>query len=119
MDKKSVPAHVAIIMDGNGRWAKSKGMPRTIGHAKGAQNLEDMLYIADELGIKYLTVYAFSTENWKRSEDEVLALMNLFRQYLIDRNYDRNICGFRMVDSFHGLRHNTVIRCYDQDRDIC
>ena len=76
------PTHVAIIMDGNGRWAKAKGMPRTLGHAKGAQNLEDMLYIADELGIKYLTVYAFSTENWKRSEDEVMALMNLFRQYL-------------------------------------
>ena len=82
MDAKNVPAHVAIIMDGNGRWAKSKGLPRTLGHAKGAQNLEDMLYIADELGVKYLTVYAFSTENWKRSEDEVMALMNLFREYL-------------------------------------
>ena len=58
MDAKNVPAHVAIIMDGNGRWAKSKGLPRTLGHAKGAQNLEDMLYIADELGVKYLTVYA-------------------------------------------------------------
>ena len=82
MDAKNVPAHVAIIMDGNGRWAKSKGLPRTLGHAKGAQNLEDMLYIADELGVKYLTVYAFSTEHWKRSEDEVMALMNLFREYL-------------------------------------
>ncbi|MBR3638239.1 MAG: isoprenyl transferase [Lachnospiraceae bacterium] len=91
------PNHVAIIMDGNGRWAKSKGFPRTVGHAKGAQNLEDMLYIADELGIKYLTVYAFSTENWKRSEDEVMALMNLFRQYL------RN--GFKKV-----ARNNVRIR---------
>ena len=77
-----IPRHVAIILDGNGRWAKSKGFPRTVGHAKGAQNLEDMLYIADELGIKYLTVYAFSTENWKRSEDEVAALMTLLRSYL-------------------------------------
>ncbi|MBR4580653.1 MAG: isoprenyl transferase [Lachnospiraceae bacterium] len=82
MGELQVPAHVAIILDGNGRWAKSKGMPRTMGHAKGAQNLEDMLYICDELGIKYVTVYAFSTENWKRSEDEVKMLMNLFSQYL-------------------------------------
>ena len=76
-----VPAHVAIIMDGNGRWAKSKGLPRTAGHVKGAANIYDMLHVADSMGIKYMTVYAFSTENWKRSQDEVMALMNLFRQY--------------------------------------
>ena len=99
------PRHVAIIMDGNGRWAKSKGMPRTIGHAKGAQNLEDMLYIADELGIKYLTVYAFSTENWKRSEDEVMALMNLFRQYLRNgfRKAAKNNVRIRVIGYRPGL----------------
>jgi len=99
------PNHVAIIMDGNGRWAKSKGFPRTVGHAKGAQNLEDMLYIADELGIKYLTVYAFSTENWKRSEDEVMALMNLFRQYLRNgfKKAARNNVRIRVIGYRPGL----------------
>ena len=76
------PNHVAIIMDGNGRWAKSKGFPRTVGHAKGAQNLEDMLYIADELGIKYLTVYAFSTENWKRTMEEVSGIFKLLVKFV-------------------------------------
>lgn len=99
------PNHVAIIMDGNGRWAKSKGFPRSIGHAKGAQNLEDMLYVADELGIKYLTVYAFSTENWKRSEDEVMALMNLFRQYLKNgfRKAAKNNVRIRVIGYRPGL----------------
>ena len=77
-----VPNHVAIILDGNGRWAKAKGMPRTYGHVKGCANLETICDDVKELGIKYLTVYAFSTENWKRSRDEVEALMKLFRSYL-------------------------------------
>lgn len=76
-----VPNHVAIILDGNGRWAKSKGMPRNYGHVRGAQNLEVICRDAYNLGIKYLTVYLFSTENWKRSQDEVAALMKLFRKY--------------------------------------
>ena len=79
----NVPNHVAVILDGNGRWAKSKGLPRKMGHVQGGKNVEDMLYVADELGIKYFTVYAFSTENWKRSEDEVNALMALLRSYLM------------------------------------
>ena len=77
-----VPNHVAIILDGNGRWAKAKGMPRTYGHVKGCANLETICDDVKDLGIKYLTVYAFSTENWKRSRDEVEALMKLFRSYL-------------------------------------
>lgn len=77
-----VPNHVAIILDGNGRWAKSKGMPRTYGHIKGCENLEKICSMAKELGVKYLTVYAFSTENWKRSKEEVDGLMKLFRNYL-------------------------------------
>lgn len=76
-----IPQHVAIILDGNGRWAKSKGMPRNYGHVRGAKNLEVICEDAWNMGIKYLTVYLFSTENWKRSQDEVAALMKLFRSY--------------------------------------
>jgi undecaprenyl diphosphate synthase len=78
----SVPNHVAIILDGNGRWAKSKGKPRTYGHMQGAKNVETICRAADAIGIKYLTFYAFSTENWKRPESEVEALMSLLDQYL-------------------------------------
>ena len=77
-----IPKHVAIILDGNGRWAKSKGMPRNYGHTIGAKNVETVCRAADEIGIKYLTLYAFSTENWKRSKEEVDGLMKLFRNYL-------------------------------------
>ena len=78
----NVPNHIAIILDGNGRWAKAKGMPRGYGHVKGCANLEQVCYDIKDLGVKYLTVYAFSTENWKRSKDEVDGLMKLFRSYL-------------------------------------
>jgi undecaprenyl diphosphate synthase len=77
-----IPEHVAIILDGNGRWAKSKGLPRNAGHTAGAKNVETVCQAADELGIKYLTLYAFSTENWNRPEAEVDALMNLLESYL-------------------------------------
>ena len=77
-----VPNHIAIILDGNGRWAKKRGMQRSFGHVKGCENLEDICEVAKELGVKYLTVYAFSTENWKRSKEEVDGLMKLFRNYL-------------------------------------
>ena len=76
-----IPQHVAIILDGNGRWAKSKGMPRNYGHSRGAKNLEVICEDAWNMGIKYLTVYLFSTENWKRSKEEVDGLMRLFRSY--------------------------------------
>ena len=74
--------HVAIILDGNGRWAKKKGMPRSYGHVQGSKNLEIICEEAYKMGLQYLTVYAFSTENWKRSNDEIDELMKLFRQYL-------------------------------------
>ncbi len=77
-----IPQHVAIILDGNGRWAKQHGMPRNYGHTKGAKNVEIICREAWNLGIKYLTVYAFSTENWSRPEDEVNALMKLLRNYM-------------------------------------
>lgn len=78
----NIPQHVAIILDGNGRWAKSKGMPRNYGHIEGAKNVERICEEAWRMGIKYLTVYAFSTENWKRPQDEVDALMKLLRNYM-------------------------------------
>ena len=77
-----IPTHVAIIMDGNGRWAKERGMPRTFGHSQGAKVVEQILEDADHLGVRYLTVYAFSTENWSRPAPEVKALMNLLRRYM-------------------------------------
>ncbi|MBQ3932386.1 MAG: isoprenyl transferase [Lachnospiraceae bacterium] len=80
----NIPKHVAIILDGNGRWAKKKHMPRNYGHVQGAKTVEQICEDADSLGIKYLTVYAFSTENWNRPENEVNALMTLLRNYLKD-----------------------------------
>ncbi len=78
----SVPNHIAIILDGNGRWAKSKGMPRNYGHVQGSKNVETVCAAAYDLGVKYLTVYAFSTENWNRPKDEVDALMKLLHNYM-------------------------------------
>ena len=80
--ERKIPAHVAIIMDGNGRWAKQRGMPRTFGHSQGAKVVEQILEDADDIGIRYFTVYAFSTENWARPAAEVKALMNLLRRYM-------------------------------------
>ena len=75
-------SHIAIIMDGNGRWAKKRGLPRSAGHKKGAEVVQEITHAAGELGVKYLTLYAFSTENWQRSPEEVSTLMGLLREYL-------------------------------------
>lgn len=92
--------HVAIIMDGNGRWAKAQGKPRTAGHLVGSDNVRTIAIAADQMGIEYLTLYAFSTENWKRSKDEVSYIMNLpaifFKKYMkefLDRGFRMNIVG--------------------------
>lgn len=82
IEELKMPAHVAIILDGNGRWAKSKGMPRNYGHMQGAKTVEVICEEAYRMGIEYLTVYAFSTENWNRPKDEVDALMKLLRNYM-------------------------------------
>jgi len=82
LDDIKLPSHVGIIMDGNGRWAKKRGLPRSAGHSAGANNFRTITRYCNKIGIKYLTVYAFSTENWKRPEDEVGALMKLFKSYL-------------------------------------
>ena len=84
-----IPSHIAIIMDGNGRWAEKRGLPRTFGHKEGADALRKIITYAGKIGVKYLTVYAFSTENWKRSKDEIDALMFLFKTYL--KNEEKNI----------------------------
>ena len=84
VDFDHLPRHVAIIMDGNGRWAKKRGLPRTAGHAAGAENFRTIATYCKEIGLEYLTVYAFSTENWKRPAEEVSAIMGLLKKYLIE-----------------------------------
>lgn len=82
LDMNNMPKHIAIIMDGNGRWAKKRNLPKKAGHKAGADTLENILNVAEELGVMHITAYAFSTENWKRSEDEVAGIMDLLRKYL-------------------------------------
>ena len=94
IDKELMPQHIAIIMDGNRRWAKEKGLDTKLGHKAGAETLEKIASYANEIGLKYLTVYAFSTENWKRTKEEVGALMVLLRNYLdkfLNRESLRNV----------------------------
>ena len=91
----NIPNHVAIILDGNGRWAKAKGLPRTAGHVQGAKTVEQICEDAYNMGIQYLTIYAFSTENWTRPDSEVATLMNLLRNYMknsIKRAQKNNMC---------------------------
>ncbi len=84
VDFSHLPRHVAIIMDGNGRWARKRGLPRTAGHAVGAETFRTIATYAKEIGLEYLTVYAFSTENWKRSQEEVQSIMGLLKKYLLE-----------------------------------
>jgi len=98
-EKPEVPQHIAIIMDGNGRWAKKRGLPRTSGHAAGAEAFRRIATYCGDIGVKYLTVYAFSTENWKRSEEEISGIMRLMERYLEEgiRDMTKNrvkICFF-------------------------
>ena len=95
LDKELLPRHVAIIMDGNGRWAQRRGMPRSFGHKAGVEVLRDVIRHSDHLGIEALTIYAFSTENWKRSAEEVGALMGLLLEYFtkeLDELHKENVC---------------------------
>ncbi len=91
--ERVLPTHIAIIMDGNGRWAKKRALPRMAGHVAGSKKFKDIARYCNKIGLKYLTVYAFSTENWKRPKDEVDNIMKLFKEYLIDaKNFkDENI----------------------------
>lgn len=99
MSKKEtqILQHMAIIMDGNGRWAAKRGLPRSLGHKKGAERVQEIARAAGEMGIKYLTLYAFSTENWQRSAEEVDALMGLLRQYLKSELSELQKNGVRII----------------------
>ena len=96
---RKIPQHIAIILDGNGRWAKAKGMPRNYGHTAGARNVETVCQAAHDLGVKYVTMYAFSTENWNRPEGEVEALMELLESYLKNciKTADKNNMRVRVI----------------------
>ena len=96
LDLSRLPKHIGIIMDGNGRWAKKRGLPRTAGHAAGAETFRSIAYYCRDLGIPYLTVYAFSTENWKRPAEEVSAIMDLLRKYLLEALEKMQKDGFRI-----------------------
>lgn len=105
LEVQNIPRHVAIIMDGNGRWAKQRGLPRFMGHRAGADVLKQIVLGADEIGIKALTVYGFSTENWKRPEQEVSLLMELIKEYLqknISHMHENNV-RIRFIGYIQGL----------------
>ena len=105
MENLNIPQHVAIILDGNGRWAKKRHLPRNMGHRQGSKVVEKIIEDAHDLGIKYLTVYAFSTENWKRPQDEVNALMKLLRDYLKTciKRANKNNMKVRVIGDITGL----------------
>ena len=113
----SPPLHVAIIMDGNGRWAMSRGLPRTAGHRQGAEALKRTVRGAGELGIKHLTLFGFSSENWKRPESEVSDLMGLMRHYLRTelKELDRNGARLRVIGERQGLAPNIVTLIEDAE----
>lgn len=105
MEHLNIPQHVAIILDGNGRWAKKRHLPRNMGHRQGSKVVENIIEDAHNMGIKYLTVYAFSTENWKRPKDEVDALMKLLRDYLKTciKRANKNNMKVRVIGDVTGL----------------
>lgn len=103
LDTNRIPEHVAIIMDGNGRWAKAKGLPRTAGHVEGVATVKRITTEATKLGIKYLTLYTFSTENWNRPVEEIEALMNLVLTNLEEEIFMKNNVRFRMIGEMERL----------------
>ncbi len=107
--KIPIPNHIAIIMDGNGRWAKKRGLPRSMGHRQGAKIIGDLIKHCEKIGVKYLTLYAFSTENWSRPADEVNGIMDLLREYLsqADRYKKENIRS-KFIGSRQGLAADIV-----------
>ncbi|WP_427171236.1 isoprenyl transferase [Fusobacterium nucleatum] len=102
--ERNIPNHIAIIMDGNGRWAKKRGLARSFGHMEGAKTLRNVLEYLTEIGVKYLTVYAFSTENWNRPQDEVSILMKLFLKYI--KNERKNMMKNKIRFFVSGRKNN-------------
>ena len=118
-----VPNHVAIILDGNGRWAKSKGMPRTYGHTMGAKNVEPICRAAHNLGIKYITYYAFSTENWNRPDGEVQALMELLESYMktckkLAKNNDMRVRIIGDISKFTPSMQEKILDLEEYSKDF-
>jgi len=114
-DSIPVPQHIAIIMVGNGRWAKKRGLPRTAGHAAGAEAFRRIANYCRSLGVKYLTVYAFSTENWKRSQEEIAGIMKLLGRYLEEalRDMEKNAVAFRFFGDLSRLSPELQKLCMD------
>ena len=124
-DPKTNPAHVAIIMDGNGRWAQKRGRPRLFGHHAGARRVREIVKACPDLGVKYLTSFAFSTENWKRTQTEVAGLMSLFRKYLereAQELFESGVCvrfigdRIRLDDKLVALMDDLELRTAGNDR---
>ena len=121
-DKNYMPKHIAIIMDGNRRWAKSKGKPVSFGHKEGAKTLEKIVRYANKIGLEYITVYAFSTENWKRAEDEVKALMLLLQSYLDDysKRADTENIRVKILGDISALSEGmqkSIINCMERTKN--
>lgn len=122
LDKTKIPAHIAIIMDGNGRWAKKRGLPRVAGHKQGMETVKEITKVASDLGVKVLTLYAFSTENWKRPTDEVGFLMDLpvkffntFVPELIEKNVRVNVMGY--IDALPDATKKAVFDAIEQTKN--
>ena len=110
IDKTRIPSHIAIIMDGNGRWAKQRGQIRTFGHQAGAETVHVIAEEAARLGVKYLTLYTFSTENWNRPVDEVAALMSLLMDSIEEETFMKNNISFRIIGDTAKLPENVLER---------
>ena len=122
MEQENLPKHIAIIMDGNRRWAREKGMPVSFCHKEGAKTLEKIVRYANKIGIKYITVYAFSTENWKRTTEEVSTLMKLFQSYLDDysKRADSENIRVKIIGSRDGLSEkmkDSIEKCMERTQN--
>ena len=121
-DKNSMPKHIAIIMDGNRRWARKQGKNASYGHKEGAKTLEKIVRYANKIGLKYITVYAFSTENWKRAEEEVSALMMLLQNYLDDYSKRADTENIRLkilgdITALSSGMQKSILRCMERTKD--
>lgn len=110
-----IPAHIAIIMDGNGRWAQKRGLPRNFGHREGAEALRRIVKVAADMGVKYLTVYAFSTENWSRPDDEVKTLMGLISEYIskYTSSFIKNNVRVKVIGNTEKLDKKSAVKVSD------
>lgn len=117
LDAANIPRHIAVIMDGNGRWAKKRGLPRMFGHREGVKSLEEVLRACDSIGVRWLTVYAFSTENWSRPEDEVKGIMGLFCDTLDRKRPDfmKENVRLKVLGSRAGLSPQVLARIEENE----